>query len=98
MPSCIVKGCGSRSSKNSCKSSGEKLHFFKIPKDNADAWKKAIKRDDDSAVTSENYVCHKHFLPHEFSKTKIFRAADGTVIAEVRDILLIVLFYGNFSY
>lgn len=67
MPGCVVTGCTSRSSSQSSKKIDEKCHFFKIPQGKLDDWKIAIRRENDSAVDCQKYVCQKHFTAENIS-------------------------------
>lgn len=76
---CIAVGCTSEYASNF-----EKVHFFRVPKDNnkAKEWQKASRRSD-IILNSSHCFCEKHFLQHDIVWKKIFYNKDGEIIQEV---------------
>lgn len=63
--------------------SGEKIHFFKVPKDSVEAYQKAVRREN-FLVKSGQPVCHKHYLPDDILWKREVKDADGNVMSMVR--------------
>uniref|UniRef100_A0A0C9PST5 T_0 protein n=1 Tax=Fopius arisanus TaxID=64838 RepID=A0A0C9PST5_9HYME len=62
MPTCIVRRCGSCSSKKS-EENGQRVRYFSFPRDKEmqDKWLKALKKEDNNVNVKNARVCSRHF-------------------------------------
>lgn len=76
---CKAVGCTS-----GYKSNPEKIHYFRVPKNNdkAKEWQKASRRND-IALNSSHCFCENHFAKNDIVWKKILRNKDGEIIQEV---------------